>query len=71
MTDSEDAALADLVDYLRAQFRQAAGAYGSLIDLEARLKAAKEVAEGREDDATGREGIYEEAVQDSAMDRGS
>lgn len=70
MTGSNDADLADFVDFLRDQFRQAAGAYGSLVDLEARLKAAKEIAAGREKDATGREGNREEDGQDGAMDRG-
>ena len=36
--------------------------------LESRLKAAKETAERREDDATGREGNHEEDGQDSATD---
>lgn len=71
MTDFEDDALAEFVDYLRAQFRQAAGSYSSLVDLEARLIAVREIVKGREGHATGRERIHDEGSQDSVMDRDS
>jgi hypothetical protein len=68
VTDPEGADLADFADclrYLRAQFSRAAEVYGSRVDLEARLKAAKEIAKGREADATRLEGDHREDGRDA------